>query len=63
VLLQRYREGGLADARVFALADGLSWPSAKGLRIVTDLAPWLGKRGQAGRLAPHGFPRSNRFGD
>jgi topoisomerase-4 subunit A len=63
VLLQRYRDGALADARVFALADGLSWPSAKGLRVVTDLAPWLGKRGQAGRLAPHGFPRSNRFAD
>ena len=63
VLLQRYREGGLSDARVFALADGLSWPTAKGLRIVTDLAPWLGRRGQAGRMAPHGFPRDNRFGD
>jgi topoisomerase-4 subunit A len=63
VLLQRYRDGALADARVFALADGLSWPSAKGLRVVADLAPWLGKRGQAGRLAPHGFPRSNRFAD
>jgi topoisomerase IV subunit A len=63
VLLQRYREGGLADARVFALSDGLSWPSAKGLRVVTDLAPWLGRRGQAGRLAPHGFPRNNRFAD
>ena len=63
VLLQRYRDGGLADARVFALADGLSWPSARGLRVITDLAPWLGRRGQAGRLAPHGFPRSNRFGD
>jgi topoisomerase IV subunit A len=63
VLLQRYRDGGLADARVFALADGLSWPTAKGLRVITDLAPWLGKRGQAGRMAPHGFPRDNRFGD
>src|SRR5919106_32739 len=63
VLLQRYRDGGLADARVFALADGLSWPTAKGLRVITDLAPWLGKRGQAGRMAPHGFPRNNRFGD
>jgi topoisomerase-4 subunit A len=63
VLLQRYRDGALADARVFALADGLSWPSAKGLRVVTDLAPWLGKRGQTGRMAPHGFPRSNRFAD
>jgi topoisomerase IV subunit A len=63
VLLQRYRDGALADARVFALADGLGWPSAKGLRVVTDLEPWLGKRGQAGRVAPHGFPKSNRFGD
>ena len=63
VLLQRYRDGRLADARVFALGDGLSWPSARGLRVVTELAPWFGRRGQAGRLAPHGFPRHNRFGD
>jgi topoisomerase-4 subunit A len=63
VLLQRYRDGRLGDARVFTLADGLSWPTAKGLRVVTDLAAWLGKRGQAGRLAPPGFPRDNRFGD
>jgi topoisomerase-4 subunit A len=63
VLLQRYRDGRLADARVFALADGLSWPTAKGLRVITDLTPWLGKRGHTGRMAPHGFPRDNRFGD
>jgi topoisomerase IV subunit A len=63
VLLQRYREGRLSDAHVFAFADGLSWPTAKGLRVVTDLAPWLAKRGQAGRVAPTGFPRDNRFGD
>jgi topoisomerase-4 subunit A len=63
VLLQRYRDGRLSDARVFALADGLSWPTARGLRVVTDLAPWLGRRGQAGRMAPPGFPRDNRFGD
>ena len=25
VRLQRYKDGGLADAKVFALADGLSW--------------------------------------
>jgi topoisomerase-4 subunit A len=63
VLLQRYRDGNLADARVFALADGLSWQSARGARTVTELAPWLGRRGQAGRMAPHGFPRNNRFAD
>ena len=61
VLLQRYKGAALADARVLHLADGLSWPAGKGTRTVTDLAPWLGRRGQAGRLAPHGFPRSNRF--
>ena len=26
VQLQRYRDGGLADATSFAFADGLSWP-------------------------------------
>jgi topoisomerase-4 subunit A len=62
VLLQRYRGGELSDARVFALADGLRWRSAKGERTVADLAPWLGRRGQAGRLAPYGFPKDNRFG-
>ncbi len=61
VLLQRYRDGELADACALRLADGLSWPGGKGTRTVTDLTPWLGRRGQAGRMAPHGFPRSNRF--
>jgi topoisomerase-4 subunit A len=63
VLLQRYRDGKLADARVFALTEGLNWQSARGVRTVTELTPWLGRRGQAGRMAPHGFPRSNRFSD
>jgi topoisomerase IV subunit A len=61
VTLQRYRDGELADALVLRGAEGLSWPTAKGTRTVTDLRPWLGRRGQAGRIAPHGFPRSNRF--
>src|SRR5262245_489545 len=61
VLLQRYRDGKLSDAVAFRLDEGLSWPTAKGTRTVTELEPWLGRRGQAGRMAPHGFPRSNRF--
>jgi topoisomerase-4 subunit A len=61
VLLQRYRGGSLADACVITLADGLSWPGGRGTRTVTELTPWLGRRGQSGRAAPHGFPRSNRF--
>jgi topoisomerase-4 subunit A len=63
VILQRYRSGGLADAKVFRLADGLSWRQGENrTRIETDLTPWRGARGSAGRMVPNGFPRSNRFG-
>jgi topoisomerase-4 subunit A len=63
VILQRYKSGGLADCKVFRLADGLSWRQGENrVRTETNLAPWLGSRGAAGRLVPSGFPRSNRFG-
>ena len=61
VILQRYKDGGLSDARVFRLADGLSWRLGEKTRTETNLRDWLGERGQAGRLPPNGFPRSNRF--
>ncbi len=64
VTLQKYRDGGVADAITLRLADGLSWPMGGGsgrTRTETDLRPWLGARAGAGRLAPTGFPRSNRF--
>ena len=61
VILQRYRDSGLADAKTFALADGLAWRSGARERTEVDIAPWLGKRAQAGRLPPKGFPRANRF--
>ncbi|MBI4183793.1 MAG: DNA topoisomerase IV subunit A [Proteobacteria bacterium] len=61
VILQKYRAGGLADARVFALASGLSWRSGDRTRTETELGPWIGRRAQAGRIAPRGFPRSNKF--
>jgi topoisomerase-4 subunit A len=63
VILQRYKSGGLADCKVFRLADGLSWRQGENrIRTETNLTPWLGSRGSAGRLVPSGFPRSNRFG-
>jgi len=63
VILQRYNAGGLADCKVFRLADGLTWRQGENrTRTETNLAPWLGARGAAGRLVPSGFPRSNRFG-
>ncbi|MCY4496009.1 MAG: DNA topoisomerase IV subunit A [Rhodospirillaceae bacterium] len=61
VLLQRYKDGGLSDTVAFNLAEGLSWRSGDRTRTETDVVPWTGKRAQAGRLAPKGFPRSNRF--
>jgi len=61
VILQRYRQGGVSDATVFALDAGLSWQSGTRTRTQHDLARWLGKRGQAGQPAPAGFSRNNRF--
>jgi topoisomerase-4 subunit A len=63
VILQRYRSGGLADAKVFRLADGLSWRQGENrTRTEIDVAPWRGARGGAGHGVPQGFPRSGRFG-
>ncbi len=65
VRLQRFKEGGLSDARVFKKADGLCWLDAAGRTFsvpVTELRDWVGQRAQAGRLAPRGFPKSNKFG-
>jgi topoisomerase IV subunit A len=63
VILQRYHDGVLADVRVFKRADGLTWRQGESrTRTETELAPWEGARAQAGRLAPPGFPKSNKFG-
>ncbi len=64
VQLQRYREGGLADAKTFVFAQGLSWTmggETGRTRTEADLNPWRTARGAAGRMPPNGFPRDNRF--
>ncbi|MEO5374807.1 MAG: DNA topoisomerase IV subunit A [Alphaproteobacteria bacterium] len=61
VTLQRYHGSLAADIRTFVFAEGLSYRFGNGSRTETDLRPWLGRRGQTGRLPPTGFPRSNRF--
>jgi len=61
VILQRYRDGGLADAKVFHLTDGLTWQLGDRTRTEANLRDWIGERAQAGRLPPHGFPRTPRF--
>ena len=62
VKLQAYKEGGLSDAKTFRLDEGLSWKWGDSrTRTQSDLLAWRGKRGQAGRLAPQGFPRDDKF--
>ncbi|MGC6518213.1 MAG: DNA topoisomerase IV subunit A [Candidatus Puniceispirillaceae bacterium] len=62
VILQRYKDGGLADIKVFRKDQGLSWQMGGGRnRTETDLTPWIAKRGAAGKLPPTGFPRPAKF--
>ncbi len=61
VILQRYKDGGLKDAKVFRLADGLTWRLGDKTRTETNLRDWIGERAQAGRLPPNGFPKGGTF--
>ena len=60
VILQRYKGGACADAKVFTLKEGLAWKSGGRERTETDLKAWVGARAQAGRMPPKGFSRENR---
>ena len=62
VILQRYKDGGLSDVKCFTYAEGLTWRQGERQRSETGLSEWRGERGQAGRLPPQGFTRSNKFG-
>ncbi len=65
VRLQRYKDGGISDAKFFAIADGLTWEDSAGrtfTKTKDELIEWLGDRAMAGRTVPKGFPRSGRFG-
>ncbi len=62
VILQKYQDGSLSDIKTFNLTDGLTWQTDKQTRSEKDLTAWVGKRAAAGRLAPNGFSKSNKFG-
>lgn len=65
VRLQRYKDGGLSDIKVFTLTEGLIWRDSKGQAFQLaqkDLTDWLGNRAEVGKLPPRGFPRTNKFG-
>jgi topoisomerase-4 subunit A len=64
VRLQRHKDGGLSDLKTFKGADGLSWTDAAGRVFnlsLKELGDWRGNRADAGRLAPKGFPKTNKF--
>jgi len=64
VRLQRYKDGGLSDAKTFKAGDGLTWTDTAGRAFsltIKELADWRGNRADAGRIAPKGFPRTNKF--
>ena len=53
------------DARLSVATLGGSWTDSAGRTHtlpMSELKEYLGERAQAGRLAPRGFPKSNKFG-
>jgi topoisomerase-4 subunit A len=65
VRLQRFKDGGLSDLKTFKTEQGLTWVDSAGRSFtfaLKELADWCGNRADAGRLAPKGFPRNNKFG-
>ena len=66
VRLQRYKDGGLADAKTFTKKEGLTYLDAAKRSFTlssAELRDWWGARAQAGRLPPRGFPKSGKFGE
>ncbi|MBT5187802.1 MAG: DNA topoisomerase IV subunit A [Kordiimonadaceae bacterium] len=61
-ILQKYKGATMGDVISFNSEQGLSWEMRGGkTRTETDLTGWIGKRGQVGRMPPHGFPSNNKF--
>ncbi|MEK7801952.1 MAG: DNA gyrase C-terminal beta-propeller domain-containing protein, partial [Pseudomonadota bacterium] len=61
VILQKFKDGELSDAKSFKLKDGLTFLSGTRSMPIANIKEWIGERAQAGKLPPNGFPRSNRF--
>jgi len=63
VALQKYAQGSLSDAKAFESRKGLTWTDRAGrVQTIDDWKSFVGKRAQAGKIAPKGFPSSKHFG-
>jgi topoisomerase-4 subunit A len=60
VYLQKYNNSHLADAIAFRWKDGLKDANGR-LFTAAELKDWQGARAQAGRLAPRGFSKADKF--
>ena len=61
VILQKFKDGNLSDAKAFNWKSGLTYASRGSETPVKDIKLWLGQRAQAGRLPPNGFPKAAKF--
>ncbi len=58
VRLQKYKEVDVLFLQTFNPEEGLIIQDSSGRnRVFNDIDDWIGKRAQAGRLVPKGFPR------
>ncbi|MGV6820878.1 MAG: DNA topoisomerase IV subunit A [Parvularcula sp.] len=63
VVLQKFTAGTLSDAKLFNRKDGLTWIDRSGrTKTVDGWKDWIGKRAQAGKGVPKGFPQNRKFG-
>ena len=60
VRIQKYKDSVLLFLDTFKLDEGLKIEDSAGrIRTFDNLNDWIGKRAQAGRLIPKGFPKLN----
>jgi hypothetical protein len=65
IILQRYKDGGLSDVRVFQEGRGLYWldPAGRTFTLpMSELRDWLGQARPGRRPAPRGFPSPTSSG-
>jgi topoisomerase-4 subunit A len=60
VILQKFKDGSLADAKTFNKKQGFTYITA-GSEKKVDIKAWVADRAQAGKLPPNGFPKTPKF--
>lgn len=61
VTLQKYRQGTLSDICIIQEVNGITWTRNGKEQKEKDVWTYKGRRATIGRLAPIGFPRTNKF--